>query len=300
MDALGASPHAAGGVDLAGQLRGAAPLDSAGREDLSFCSSYLPGTHERLRACCAGMLIVDASILDTMQARSLAATIARSETPRLDFIRMLRRFFAPPPPGASVHESAVIDPGACIGDCVTIGPLCTIADDVTIGPRSVLHAGVHIYPRVRIGAGVAIHAGTAIGADGYGFERNATGELERFPHLGGVVIEDDVEIGPNVSIARGTLGDTVIGARARIDSLVHISHNVRVGADAAIVSHAMLCGSSSVGQRAWVGPCATLREGVAMGAEAVAGPASVVTRSVSDGVTVAGNPARELPKLPRR
>jgi UDP-3-O-[3-hydroxymyristoyl] glucosamine N-acyltransferase len=297
MDALGARPDPVGGVDVSGTLAGAAPLDSADHEDLSFCGAYLSNAHERLRACRASMLIVDAPILETMPLQALSATVVRSETARLDFIRMLRRFFVPPPPRPSVHATAVIASSAQIGEAVTIGPLCTVADDVVIGSGSVLHAGVHLYPGVRIGARVTIHSGTVIGPDGYGYERNAAGELERFPHLGGVVIEDDVEIGPNVAIARGTLGNTRIGARARIDNLVHISHNVCIEADAAIVAHAMLCGSSSVGEGAWIGPCATLREGISVGAGAVVGTAAVVTRPVGDGVTVVGNPARKMPSL---
>jgi UDP-3-O-[3-hydroxymyristoyl] glucosamine N-acyltransferase len=114
------------------------------------------------------------------------------------------------------------------------------------------------------------------------------------------VIEDDVENGSNVSIDRGTLEDTWIGPRVRIDNLVHVAHNVSIGADAAIVAHAMLCGSSSVGERAWIAPCATLREGVSVGVDAVVGTGAVVNTSVDDGVTVAGSPARELPYVRSR
>jgi UDP-3-O-[3-hydroxymyristoyl] glucosamine N-acyltransferase len=296
IDALGAHPDAVGGLDLTTTLTGAAALDVANREQLSFCGAYLANARERLLACRAGMLIVDAPVLQEMPPAALSATVVRSDTARLDFIRMLRRFFTPPPAESRIDESAVIAASAAVAEGVAIGPLCTVAGEATIGAGSVLHAGVHIYPHVRIGARVTIYAGTVIGADGFGYERNAQGELERFPHVGGVTIEDEVEIGPNVSIGRGTLGDTHIGARARIDALVHVAHNARVGADAAIIAHATLCGSSSVGARAWIGPCALLREGVSVGADAVVAPAAVVTRTVRDGVTVAGSPARPLPR----
>lgn len=133
-----------------------------------------------------------------------------------------------------------------------------------------------------------------IGTDGFGFERNGDGELERFPHLGGVVIEDDVEIGANVAIDRGALDDTWIGPRVRIDNLVHVAHNVRIGADAAIIAHAMLAGSASIGERAHIAPCASVREGVTVGAEAFVGMGAVVTGPVAERTTVVGSPAREL------
>jgi len=293
LDALGAEPDPVGGRDTARALTGVAPLDRSRPSDLSFCAASAEDEH-RLRGSSAGMLIVDAPALAGLKPGLCRAVIARSENARLDFIGIVRSFFAPPAPESGIHPSAVIAAGARIGEQVAIGPLCTIAADVQVGSGSVLHPGVHLYPRVRIGSGVTINSGTIIGADGYGFERNAAGELERFPHLGGVVIEDEVEIGSNVSIDRGTLDDTWIGARARIDNLVHVAHNVRIGEDAAVIAHAMLGGSSSVGARSWIAPCVALLEGVNVGDDAVIGMGSVVTKSVPDGMAVVGSPAREL------
>jgi UDP-3-O-[3-hydroxymyristoyl] glucosamine N-acyltransferase len=300
LDLLGARPDVAGSSEVSGVLTGVASLDRAGPRDLSFCTATSSRAGERLRASRAGMLIVEAPLLEGVPRGSLAATIVRSERARLDFIRALSRFFARPRPQPGIDPSAVIAPGARIGEDVTIGPLCTVADGAEIGGESVLYSGVHVYSGVRIGARVTIHAGTVIGADGFGFERNAAGELERFPHLGGVVIEDDVELGSNVCIDRGALDDTWIGPRVRIDNLVHVAHNVRIGADAAIVAHAMLAGSSTVGEQAYVAPCASLREGVRVGPRALVGIGAVAIRTVPDGVTVFGNPATILSYPPKR
>jgi UDP-3-O-[3-hydroxymyristoyl] glucosamine N-acyltransferase len=271
-----------------------APLDCAAPGDLSFCTTGRAGAQERLHACQASMVIVDGGVLDGISEKSLSPLIVRSRNARLDFIRVLQRFFVAPGATHTLHPSAVIDPCARIGDAVSVGPLCTIADDVEVGPGTVIYAGVHIYPGVRIGARVVINSGTVIGAEGYGFERNDVGELERFPHLGGVVIEDDVEIGANVAIDRGALGNTWIGPRVRIDNLVHVAHNVQIEADVAIIAHAMLGGSALIGGQAHVAPCVSIREGIAVGARAVVGVGAVVTRPVAEGTTVLGNPAREL------
>jgi UDP-3-O-[3-hydroxymyristoyl] glucosamine N-acyltransferase len=243
----------------------------------------------------AAVILVGAGMAEALRAAaSVGPVIVRSDRPRRDFVTVMAALFASPSPAPGVHPSAFIDEQAVIGALVHIGPGCTIAAGSSIGDRTVLHPGVHLLSNVTLGADVIVHAGTVIGADGYGFERNDDGELVRFPHVGGVTVSDGAEIGANACIDRGSLEDTWIGPRARIDNLVHIAHNTRIGADAAIIASSMIGGSAVIGDRAWIAPSACIRDGITVGADAVVGLGAVVTTDVPEGATVVGNPAREL------
>lgn len=151
-----------------------------------------------------------------------------------------------------------------------------------------------MYDGTRIGRNVTVFSGTVIGADGFGYERRADGGMEKFIHKGGVVIEDDVEIGSNTSIDRGTLGDTILRRGAKVDNQVHIAHNCDVGEDAVVIAQSMIGGSVKIGARAWIAPSVVVMNGIAIGQDAMCGLGSIVTKSVKDGETVMGNPARPL------
>jgi len=118
--------------------------------------------------------------------------------------------------------------------------------------------------------------------------------LERFPHIGGVQIEDDVEIGANTCIDRGTLGNTRIRKGAKIDNLVHIAHNVDVGENTAIIANAMIAGSTKIGANTWIAPSACLRDAINIGKDATVGLAALVTKDIPDGELWAGFPARKI------
>ncbi|HYV16960.1 MAG TPA: UDP-3-O-(3-hydroxymyristoyl)glucosamine N-acyltransferase [Conexibacter sp.] len=290
-----AADPAAAAVAAAMEVARPAPIREATGEDLTFCTAGLPDADDLLAALSARVLIVDEPL--ATRAAELAGdrvpVIVASPNARLDFARVLAAHFTPPrPTGISPH--AVIAPGARLGADVYVGPLATIGEQVAIGDRGVIHAGVHVYGPVTIGAGVTIHAGTVIGAAGYGYERAEDGRLEPFPQLGSVEIGDDVEIGANACIDRGALGATQIEAGARIDNLVHIAHNARIGRDAAVIAHAMVAGGAQIGERAWIAPAATIRDQLRVGVDATVGLGAVVVKPVPDGATVAGNPAREL------
>src|SRR5690606_29288629 len=123
--------------------------------------------------------------------------------------------------------------------------------------------------------------GVKIGQPGFGYERNAAGELVQFPHLGRVIIEDDVHIGANTCIDRGTLDDTIIRSRARVDNLCHISHNVDVVSDTAVIANSMTGGSVSIGSESWIAPSGSIINGVSIGAGATVGMGAVVVKPVA-------------------
>ena len=277
----------------------ARPIIEAGPRHITFCSSVARAPEDLLAGTHAALVIVDKGIaVDKPHlAQAGVQAVVYSDNARLDFIRVVERFFTRVHPHG-IHPITVISPAAKIAPDVYIGPLCVIGE-AEIGAGCVIHSGVHIYDDVHIGHDVVIHSGSVIGADGFGYQRNEAGELEKFPHVGGVVIEDNVEIHALVHIARGTLGDTVIGQGTKIDTYCHIAHNLKIGKHCAIISHAMLGGSVSVGDHSWIAPSACLRDGIRIGSGVTVGLASLVTKDVPDKQTVMGAPARPIEEQKR-
>lgn len=275
-----------------------APIAEAVPGEVSFCGATARKPQELLDRTRASLLITDRGI--SFDERRLAQAgvhaVVLRDNARLDFIRVVEKFFARPRP-QGIHRTAVISPLAKIASDVYIGPLCTVGE-AEIGGGTIIHAGVHIYDGVRIGRNVTIHSGCVIGADGFGFERNEAGELQKFPHIGGVVIEDDVEIFALTHVARGTLGNTFIGQGTKIDTFVHVAHNIRIGKHCAIISHAMLA-AETIGDLSWIAPSACLRDRIAIGSRVTVGLGAVVTKDIPDGTTVMGLPARPIEEQKR-
>jgi UDP-3-O-[3-hydroxymyristoyl] glucosamine N-acyltransferase len=189
-------------------------------------------------------------------------------------------------PGADVTAPSV-DTTARIGAGVFIGTDVVIREDAVIGPNTCLQ-------HVTVGSRSVIGANCSIGGPGFGLVWNERDGWLRFPHVGRVEIEDDVEIGSNTCIDRGALGDTRIRKGARIDNLVHIAHNADIGSNALIIANAMVAGSAVIGERAWIAPSAAIMNQLSVGAGAVVGLGAVVVKSVEAGTTVVGNPAKPL------
>jgi UDP-3-O-[3-hydroxymyristoyl] glucosamine N-acyltransferase len=227
--------------------------------------------------------------------------------PLLAFAQVAQTFFVRPtvPRGIAVEVSR--GTGVLIGDDPSIWPFVTLGDRVTIGARVTLYPGVFIgadstvgddtvlYPNVvvregcSIGARVIVHSGSVIGADGFGYVQHE-GRHHKIPQLGGVTIEDDVELGANVTIDRATLGRTVIKQGTKIDNLVQIAHNVTVGEHGIIVAQVGVAGSTTIGHHVMIGGQAGLADHLEIGDQAMIAARAGVNRSVQANQIVSGAP----------
>ncbi len=200
--------------------------------------------------------------------------------------------------GVQVQANAVIGEGAQVGPHTRIGSGCAIGAGVKIGANCDLYPNVTIYPQTTVGDRVIIHAGAVLGSDGFGYVRDrATGHYEKFPQVGRLVIEDDVEIGANATIDRGALDETRIRRGAKIDNLVHIGHNCQIGEDVVIAAQTGLSGSITIengvilGGQVGVGEHATVGEGVMVGGQGGILPNKILR---GKGVAFWGTPAQPL------
>jgi UDP-3-O-[3-hydroxymyristoyl] glucosamine N-acyltransferase len=179
------------------------------------------------------------------------------------------------------------------GNNVVIGKNCIIGK-VKIGNDTIIYGNNHIFNSVIIGSNVKIYPGAVIGGPGFGFVKNHLSETIRFPHIGGVVIGDNVEIGANTVIDRGALEDTVIGDNTKIDSMVHIGHNVKIGKNSIICSNTTISGSVEIGENVWISPNCVIRDHLKIADNSFIGIGSVVVHSILKPKKVFGNPAKEL------
>jgi UDP-3-O-[3-hydroxymyristoyl] glucosamine N-acyltransferase len=251
-----------GGV-LAGDgtatVRALAPLDRATAADLSFLSSarYAPLYHQTK----AGAVLI-APEFESMPTTAAARIVVAK--PHDAMLTVLPRLYRAPRRDPGVHATARLGRGVTLGSDITIGPYAVIGDGAVVGDRSwvdahvvigagaVLGTDVRLYPGVTLYSGttlgdrVIVHAGARLGSDGFGYVFRA-GVHDKIPHVGRCVIEQDVEIGANTTIDRGSIDDTVIGAGTKIDNLVQIGHNVRIGRLCLIMAQVGIAGSARIG-----------------------------------------------------
>ena len=283
-------------------VTGIASLSEAGADQVSFLAN--PRYAPLMATTRAGAAVVGERFRGKTRA-----TLIRCKNPDLAFAR-IAGLFAPPGPRdvEGVHPSAVVAPGAKLGPKVSIGAQVFIDEDVEIGEGTVIRPGVYIgrgakigracliYPHVTIreacclGDRIIIHAGTVVGADGFGYTLDQ-GRRVKIPQIGRVVIEDDVEIGANVTIDRARFGETGIGRGVKIDNLVQIAHNVRIGEGTVIVSLCAIAGSTSLGKNCLLGGQVAIDGHLTIGDNVMIAAKSGVTKSWPAGSVISGFPA---------
>ena len=269
-------------------IHAAAPLDVASAGEITFAGSGKAAQQAMQSA--AGCLLVPSAYPATGQ------TLIRVENPRAAFAQVLGWLHPRPVPVRGIHPSAVVDPSALVGEGASIGAHCSVGAGCVIGPGSVLHPRVTLYDGVRLGQRVIVHSGAVIGADGFGFVPTETRTWEKFPQVGGVQIGDDVEIGANCCVDRGALGDTVIGTGTKLDNLVHVAHNCRLGQHVVVAAQTGFSGGVTIGDHAiiggqvGVGDKARIESGAVVGSGAGILPSKIVRA----GTPMWGTPARPL------
>jgi UDP-3-O-[3-hydroxymyristoyl] glucosamine N-acyltransferase len=240
-------------------------------------------------------------------------SLLRVREPRVAFTRALSALYPAPKPIAFRHQTAIVASSAVIADDVYIGPFVTIGEDTQIGPgcsigdgciigsfvrigaNTKLWAKVTVYDRVQIGSRVLLHAGCVIGADGFGFALTSD-HYEKFPQVGTVVIEDDVEIGANSCVDRAALGRTRIGAGTKLDNLIHVAHNCDIGRHVVVAAQTGFSGGVVVGDYAVIGGQVGIADKARIESKAVIGAQSgiVTSQRVPAGEPVWGTPARPI------
>lgn len=274
VDALGGSLEG-GGRDIA--IHRIAPLEVAGHGDISFLSH--PRYQQQLAASQAACVIVAPAMRDAALARGACIV---TEHPYVYFARATQLWRARQSAARSlgIHPSAVVDPSAKVHPTASVGPLCVVERGAEIGEHTVLTSRVTVGENCIVGARCILHSGVVLGADGFGFAPHQ-GEWVKIEQLGAVRIGNDVEIGANTCIDRGALQDTVIEDGVKLDNLIQIGHNVRIGRHSAMAGCVGVAGSATIGAHCTVGGGAIVLGHLELADNVHVSAATVVTRSLS-------------------
>ena len=287
--------------DKALPLTGCAPATAARSGDLTFAENETYFLKAEQSAAAA--ILIDGPFTSSDK------TIIRVANARIAFARVLPLFFPERVFAPGLHPTAVVDPSAQIDPTAHIGPHCVIGEEVQIGPGVVLQGGNHLgrqvvigadsrlfpnvvlYSQTQIGRRVRIHAGAVLGSDGFGYVFDS-GVHRKVPQVGQVIVQDDVEIGANVTIDRGALGPTTIGQGTKIDNLVQIAHNVSVGEHCLVVAQVGVAGSTKIGHYTTLAGQVGIAGHLKIGNKVTIAAQSGVMHDVPDGSKWLGAPAQ--------
>ncbi len=280
------------------RVEGVADPETAGPGDMTFVVE--PRYLARVAASAAGY------VLAAEPVAGKPGLLARE--PRVAMARVLGAFL-PPGPRPGIDPSAIVDPTALLGEGVHVGPGVIVGERVRVGPGTVLHPRVVLYPDASIGRDCLLHAGVivreecvlgdrvviqpgaVVGSDGFGFVPTRDGNV-KIPQLGAVIVEDDVEIGANCTLDRGTLGDTIVRRGTKLDNLVHLAHNVEVGAHGMLVAQVGISGSTRLGERCIFGGQSGAVGHLTIGDRVTVAAKSGVTKDTPSDQLLSGFPAR--------
>jgi len=289
-------------------LSGFAPAGSAKPGDLTFAENDI--YFERAEQSAASAILVDGDF------QSASKALIQVPNARIGFAKAMAIFFPEQKFAPGIHPSAVVSKSAQIDPTAHIGPLSFIGsnarigagvvlqghdyigDDCEIGDEAIFLPNVTLYPRTQIGRRVRIHAGAVIGSDGFGYVFDS-GAHRKVPHVGNVIIHDDVEVGANVTIDRGALGPTVIGKGTKIDNLVQIAHNVTIGEHCLVVAQAGVAGSTRLGSYVTLAGQVGLAGHLKIGNRVTVAAQSGVMHDIPDGQKWFGSPAMPDRKMKR-
>ena len=271
-------------------FRDARAIGEASEESLVWINPARADKQQLLEGTAARIVICERG-LETSAAVERGKCLVVVDNPKLAFIRVVDALLAERHE-VGIDPTAVVHPEATIGRDVHVGPF-TYVGRAEIGDETRIYGHCYVYDGVKLGRRVVVHAGCVIGVDGFSYERDERGTLHKFPHLGGVVIEDDVEILALTAIDRGSLSDTVLRRGSKVGSGSHVGHNATVGEDA-MVAQGVLGGSVHVEARSWLGPGVVVRDGLTVGEDSYVALGSVVARDVDPGAEVMGSPARPI------
>ena len=303
-------------------IRRVAAIEDAGPGELTFFAN--PKYADALRRTLASAVIAAPAV------SGIPCAVLRTPEPYVTFARALGLFANTWRPPAGIHRLALVEPGAVVAADASIGPFVVVSEGARIGARTILyphvsvgrdaeigadcviHAHVSIRERVALGDRVVLQDGVVIGADGYGFARRRDGTHEKIPQLGGVIIEDDVEIGANTTVDRPAVGETRIGAGSKIDNLVQIAHGVQVGRNVLLAAQVGVAGSSVIEDQVTLAGQVGVAGHLTVGKGTIATAQTGIPNSIEPGSFVSGYPAipnrdwlkssavfRKLPELRR-
>ncbi|WP_348810468.1 DapH/DapD/GlmU-related protein [Flavobacterium maritimum] len=221
------------------------------------------------------------------------------DNPRLNFQKVLARFFMPKRQ-VGISSTAIVDESSIIGSNIFIGHNVVIEENCHLGDNTIINHNTVVKKDTIIGNDVVIGSNCVIGGVGFGYEKDEFGVYVFMPHIGNVIIHDNVDIGNNTCIDRAVMGSTILGRNVKVDNLVHIAHGVVIGENSLIIANAMIAGSVTIGENCWIAPSASILNKKKIGNNVTVGMSSLVLKDVGDNLIVTGNPAEDLKEVIRK